>query len=631
MKTINDMKIGTRLNLILGAVMIVIMFSLGGYVTISQKKTLMETTSQQMTNQTNDLRLLIEQQVAANQQLVNTGIEYAKEYFNNLGTITMDSLPPVTFAATNQETKSQQSMKLQSWSLAGAQIQNGTTIVDAIQDKIGGTATIFQKIPQGYLRIATNVIQLDGKRATGTYIPMDSPVAQAVNRGETYYGRAFVVNDWYLTAYSPIVKDKEVIGILYVGIKEKNMGELRDIFKEKKYFKEGYPYLVTNTGELVIHPTSVGENIADGSPFQAILKNKGKSNTANYEWQGEKKVQYFEYIQEIDSYVCIALGEKDLMASIMKLRTAISIALISGIIIFILIITGMSRGLTTSLNKTVKLAQSVADGDLTLALDINQKDEVGELADALKRMQEKLKSIVIDINNSAGHLAHSGEQLQQTTESLSSGASEQAASVEEVSSTLEEITSNIEQNNENARLTEQSSEETSLTIDGVDATTNAAAKAQEQITEKIQIINDIAFQTNILALNAAVEAARAGEAGKGFAVVAAEVRKLAENSKIAAEEIVALAANGLQLSQDVTKKMSETLPKVKNTTSLIQEIAAASAEQTNGVNQVNNAVQQLNNVAQQNAASSEQISANAEALSDQAAELRSLIAYFKIN
>ncbi len=157
-----------------------------------------------------------------------------------------------------------------------------------------------------------------------------------------------------------------------------------------------------------------------------------------------------------------------------------------------------------------------------------------------------------------------------------------------------------------------------------------AVEANKNISEKIEVINEIAFQTNILALNAAVEAARAGEHGKGFAVVAGEVRKLAEHSKIVAEEIVSLAKNSFVITSDAGQKLDEMIPQIEKTTQLVQEIAAASSEQSNGVNQVNSAIQQLNEVAQQTTAASEELASNEEELEGQADQLKSTVSYFRI-
>ncbi|MCG8701133.1 MAG: methyl-accepting chemotaxis protein, partial [Bacteroidales bacterium] len=219
------------------------------------------------------------------------------------------------------------------------------------------------------------------------------------------------------------------------------------------------------------------------------------------------------------------------------------------------------------------------------------------------------------------HLSSSSEQLSQ-------GANEQASSIEEVSSTMEQISANIEQNNQNAQQTEKVSEEANIRIKEVAKKSQKAVDANKQIVEKITVINDIAFQTNLLALNAAVEAARAGEHGKGFAVVAAEVRKLAENSKKAAEEVVGLAQTGLKFTEEARETMLQTIPEIEDTSKMVQEISVASLEQKNGAGQITSAIQQLNSVTQQTASSSEELATSAEELAGQAEQLRGVISFF---
>jgi methyl-accepting chemotaxis protein len=306
--------------------------------------------------------------------------------------------------------------------------------------------------------------------------------------------------------------------------------------------------------------------------------------------------------------------------------------LLSGLLILlsILIIILMNNLLAKPLVRGVKYTQKVAEGDLTAEIDINQKDEVGQLVIAIKKMAASLKEIVAQIIASSAQIASSSEQLSSTSEEVSQGANEQASSVEEVSSTMEEMVSNIEQNTQNAALTEKIS---TNAANGVKKVSEAAIKSLNSVKEisgKISIINDIAFQTNILALNAAVEAARAGEHGRGFAVVAAEVRKLAERSKVAADEIVTLSIESVNVTEGAGKLMGEIIPDIEKTAQLVKEIAAASAEQNNGANQVNNALQQLNSVVQQNASSSEEMASSAEELTSQAEMLTELVKFFKI-
>jgi methyl-accepting chemotaxis protein len=214
---------------------------------------------------------------------------------------------------------------------------------------------------------------------------------------------------------------------------------------------------------------------------------------------------------------------------------------------------------------------------------------------------------------------------------ISEDASSQASSIEEVSSSIEEIGANIQNNASNAQETEKISLSAQTGIKDVFERLGKLIEATMSIIEKIGIINDIAFQTNILALNAAVEAARAGEYGRGFAVVAAEVRKLAERSKVAAEEIVELAKNNLILAEGAGQRMESMVPEVEKTTRLVQEIAAASAEQNNGTNQITATVQELNSITQKNASASEEMATNAEHLASLADQLKDHISYFKLN
>ena len=316
----------------------------------------------------------------------------------------------------------------------------------------------------------------------------------------------------------------------------------------------------------------------------------------------------------------------------------------SGSLVFIIICTVLSvlisigitymltKYLVSMLKKGVGLAQTYAAGNLTFQVpgeDLTIKDEMGDLARAMVEMGEKMKEIIGEVLISAEGVATASGQISSTSQQISQGASEQASSVEEVSSSMEEMASNIEQNTDNAQQTEKISLSAAEGIAQVAQKAQKAIDANRIISEKISIINDIAFQTNILALNAAVEAARAGENGRGFAVVASEVRKLAEKSKTAADEIVALSKTSLALVEETGTKMIEMLPEIERTSKLVKEIAASSVEQNNGADQINNALQQLNNVTQQNAAASEELATNAEDMTSQAEMLKEMVSYFK--
>ena len=285
--------------------------------------------------------------------------------------------------------------------------------------------------------------------------------------------------------------------------------------------------------------------------------------------------------------------------------------------------------LIASTNQIIEKAKLVANGDLTVSLE--KRSERDDLMKSLNDMVISTSNTIIEFRKAADNIAAASQEISSGSQQMSQGATEQASAAEEVSSSMEQMVSNIEQNTDNAQQTEKIALSASDGIRVGNQSVEISVSAMKDIAGKIKIINDIAFQTNILALNAAVEAARAGEHGKGFAVVAAEVRKLAERSKVAADEIDELSRNGVDVSERAGKQLNSLVPEIEKTTKLVQEITAASIEQNSGASQINNAIQQLNQVTQQNAAAAEEMATNSEELSSQADQLRDIIAFFKLD
>lgn len=391
------------------------------------------------------------------------------------------------------------------------------------------------------------------------------------------------------------------------------------------------------------------------------------SAMAQYREPGNRMITGTDQFADDSSDIMDAKDEEMSALATTIIRSVIAVLLLSLLVMALMALT-ISRGITRPLEQAVRAAKGLAMGRVDVQVGSDNQDETGELLRAMQAMVEsseqmsraaaqlaegnldaevvvrsredmlgsalydmieRLKPMIAEARSAASGLAIAAEQVSSTAQSLSAGTSDQAASVEETSSSLEQMNASIERNAENGRETEV------LAVQGARDAEKSARSVQEtvdamrKIAEKTGIIEEIAYQTNLLALNAAIEAARAGEYGRGFAVVAQEVRELAARSQSSAREISEVAATSVKTAERSGELLLELEPSIRKTAELVQEVAAASAEQSAGIGQVSKAMMQVDQVTQRNASIAEELSSTSEEMSSHAESLAQLMAYFK--
>ncbi len=556
-------------------------------------------------------------------------------------------------------------------------------IVDNIEAISGSSATIFQLVDDKLLRISTTVKKLDGQRAIGTYIPSDSPVYKAIMQGETFRGKAYVVNNWYLTAYTPLRDmDDEIVGAIYVGQVMLN-SQVKD-FISKTQIGPGYFFVYEDSGKILIHPTLDEKT----NLYELLPQFKDfKEGFIRYDWKGDEKATYVKNLEAWGVYLAVGLNRDDILKGldVTMLRNNLLVGLLviaAGILVTIFLVRSINKPLKELATKSVR----VGDGDYTINFASENKDAIGQLTNSLGIMVAKSKDMLQDIIISSQALAAASQQLADISEHMVTNAdattaiADQAAvNAGEVSDNMDSVSAAMEESTVNLDMIASASEEMGNTIREIAENSSRARLTTEQavisakkshegvqelgeaarsIGTVTETITEISEQTNLLALNATIEAARAGEAGKGFAVVANEIKELAKETAAATSKIKA-AIDEIQKQTGTTVKDIETITTViSDVNDIVTTIVTAVEEQSittneivSNVTQASTGIMEINhnvanssqmttmmseNVGQVKARSievkenSQQIRASADELSTLSDKLTRLVAKFKI-
>jgi methyl-accepting chemotaxis protein-2 (aspartate sensor receptor) len=550
-------------------------------------------------------------------------------------------------------------------SFQGASVNGDFEVVDRFsKDSMGAVATIFARTGEDFIRVTTSLKKQDGERAYKTLLDRKHPAYALMNEGKTYIGRASLFGREYMTVYEPIRDGTRTIGILFIGSDMGAiLGKLDTVMAGQKLFTSGAVYAVNlSSGPArgsVFGLPGAGKSLRlddkddNAKAWLASLaavqssgdlesgwspRRSGESDTAT-RYVAVERYKPWSWAIVAEAPLTEMMSEARGVLTWLWLGVAVALALLT-----VVLLVATRRLVGAPVQQLSTALGYLAQGDLTHAVSVRSRDEIGSLAQAMEGFRVRLVESLGTVRTSADSVSAASTEIAQGNQDLSGRTESQASALEQTAASMEQLGTTIRHNADSAsqanqlavgasRIAQQGGEVVSKVVRTMQDINNSS----QRIADIIGVIDGIAFQTNILALNAAVEAARAGEQGRGFAVVAAEVRNLAQRTAAEAKAIKeligassAMVQQGSVLADQAGTTMQEVVSSIQRVADMVSEISAASNEQTAGVGQVGEAVTQLDQTTQQNAALVEEMAAAASSLRTQAQQMVEAIARFNL-